>query len=188
MEGPDDLAATVRRLEARVQSLENLYGLIDLLALPGLLAGGAARIFDSTQAADSIPGQAPGFYGKEVDGRGLALRWTRFPEPGVLDIAVLVGMRFQLRLRVLHTPHINGPGDLAVSTADGDPLVFEEMDAPDQGVLEFSTRINPTQTGLIRLHLSSRAPLTTSSADTRKLGLPFVQLRSTPCLQIPAAD
>jgi len=187
MEGPEDLADAVRRLEARVQSLEALYGLVDLLALPGLLAGGAARIFDSTQAADTIPAQAAGFYGKEVDGRGVPIRWTRFPEPGVLDIAVLEGIPFLLRLRVLNQPHIQRSEDLDVRMADGRSLQFSDPESPEHGILAFETSINPERTGVLRLLLSSTSRLQAGAGDTRTLGLPFVELRSSPRLQITPA-
>jgi hypothetical protein len=185
MEDPNDLADAVARLEARVNRLESLYSLIDLLALPGLLAGGAARIFDSIQAADTIAAQAPGFYGKEMAGRGLAIRWTRFPEPGQLDIAVLGAIPFQLGLRVLHTPHIQSQDDIVVQTGDGEAIVFDTIDHLENGVLEFGAVITRSTTGVLRLCVGSRSHLEGSGGDTRLLGLPFVHLRSRPLLASP---
>ena len=187
MDDPEDLANVVRRLEARVQSLESLYGLIDLLSLPGLLAGGAMRIFDCTQSADGIAPQAVGFYGKETDGRGVPIRWTRYPQAGQLDIAVLKSIPFLLQLRVLHTPHVSNPADLNVSTADGERVVFDANSQLEDGVLEFSAVITPENTGLVRLALSSKTHLQGSGGDMRQLGLPFVQVRSSPFLQNPPA-
>lgn len=187
MADPEDLASTVRRLEARVQELEALYGLIDLLALPGLLAGGAARIFDSTQSADTIAGQASGFYGREAAGGGLAIRWTRFPEAGELDIAVLGSMPFALELQALHTPHIATAEDIEVRTSDGEVLAFNLVNQRENGVLEFGATLTRPNTGLVRLFISSTRALAGSGGDTRQLGLPFVKLRSRPLLATPAA-
>jgi len=187
MDSAEDLAEVVRRLEARVQSLESLYGLIDLLSLPGMLAGGAMRIFDCTQAADTIAAQAVGFYGKETDGRGLSIRWTRYPQAGQLDIAVLESMPFLLRLRVLHTPNLSGSSDLYVTKGDGEQVSFESVGQPDNGVLEFTAIVKPESTGLVRLSLSSKSCLQEAGGDARQLGLPFVQLRSSPLLHSPPA-
>jgi hypothetical protein len=188
MEEPNDLADAVRRLETRVQNLESLYSLIDLLALPGLLAGGAARIFDCVQSADTIAAQAVGFYGKEMASRGLAIRWTRFPDPGQLDIAVLGSIPFALELRVLHTPHVTTSDDVLVHTAEGEQISFESANHLENGVLEFVTVMTRPATGLLRLSLSSRSHLEGSGGDTRKLGLPFVHLRSHPHLATPPPE
>lgn len=188
MDGSNDLSDEVRRLEARVRHLESLYGLIDLLALPGLLAGGAARIFDCTQTAETIAAQAAGFYGKELDGRGLAIRWTRFPQPGLLDVAVIASIPFTIELQALHTPHIRTADDLDVGLPDGQRLVFELTNRLDNGVIEFGAVLTPVTTGVLRLSLSSANHLQGSGGDTRKLGLPFVQLRARPNLPMTSAS
>jgi hypothetical protein len=182
MENPTELANTVQRLEARVHALESLYGLIDLLALPGLLAGGAARIFDSLQTADTIAAQAPGFYGREAAGRGLSIRWTRFPDPGRLDIAVLASIPFRVELRVLHMPHVSTEDDVVLLTAEGERIAFDTVNHLDNGVIEFGCLVTKSETGLLTLMASSRTPLEGSGGDTRQLGLPFVHLRSRPNL------
>jgi hypothetical protein len=173
---------TVQRLEARVHALESLYGLVDLLALPGLLAGGAARIFDSLQTAETIAAQAPGFYGKEDTGRGFSIRWTRFPEPARLDIAVLGSIPFRVELQVLHMPHVTSVDDIVLVTSEGDRISFDKVDYLDNGVVEFGCLITSPNTGLLSLLASSRSPLETSEGDSRQLGLPFVHLRSRPNL------
>jgi hypothetical protein len=182
MEVSKDLTDTVQRLEARVQALESLYSLVDLLALPGLLAGGAARIFDSLQTAETIAAQAPGFYGREAGGRGFSIRWTRFPNPGRLDIAVLGSIPFRVELRVLHMPHVSTQDDIVMLTSEGDRIAFDTINHLDDGVLEFGCLITRPNTGLLSLFASSRAPLESSGGDSRLLGLPFVHLRSRPNL------
>jgi hypothetical protein len=184
MDGPDDLATKVRRLEARVDHLESLYGLIDLLALPGLLAGGAMRIFDCTQTAETVSAQATGFYGRELAGGGLAIRWTQFPQPALLDIAVIAAIPFAIQLQVLNTPHIQNPADLDVTLPDGARLAFELNRRLENGVIEFVAAVTAPTTGVLRLALSSTSHLQGSGGDTRKLGLPFVQLRSRPRLSM----
>ncbi len=188
MEMPQDLPDTLQRLEARVQALESLYGLVDLLALPGLLAGGAARIFDTTQTAETIAADAPGFYGKEPAGRGFSIRWTRFPDPGRLDIAVLESIPFKVALRVLHMPHVSTEEDIVLLTSEGEPIAFDTVSHLDDGVIEFGCVITRPATGLLGLSASSRTPLERSDGDTRLLGLPFVQLRSRPNLAFFATE
>jgi hypothetical protein len=188
METPTSLMETVQRLEARVQALESLYGLVDLLALPGLLAGGAARIFDSVQTAETIAAQAPGFYGRETAGRGLSIRWTRFPEPGRLDIAVLASIPFRVELRVLHMPHVGTEDDVVLVTSEGEPITFDTVNHLDNGLIEFGALITRPNTGLLSLLASSRIPLESSGGDARQLGLPFVHLRSRPNLAFFATE
>ena len=182
MEGPTDLMETVQRLEARVQALESLYGLVDLLALPGLLAGGAGRIFDSLQTAETIAPQAPGFYGKEDTGRGFSIRWTRYPEPARLDIAVLESIPFRVELQVLHMPHVSTVEDIVLLTSEGETISFDTVEHYENGVVEFGGLITSPRTGLLSLMVSSRTPLAGSEGDSRQLGLPFVHLRSRPDL------
>lgn len=182
MGGPDEITDRLGALEERIQSLEALYGLIDLLALPGMLVGGASHVFDATQSADTIPAQASGFYAKEVAGGGLPIRWTRFPEPGAVNIAVLGTIPFRIELRVLHTPHVAAAEDLDVVTSEGERIVFEPASYLGGGVLEFSGVAAPRQTGLLSLSLSSTRCLEAAAGESRKLGLPFVQLRSRPNL------
>jgi hypothetical protein len=182
MESPTDLMETVQRLEARIEALESLYGLVDLLALPGLLAGGAARIFDSVQTAETIAVQAPGFYGREASGNGFSIRWTRFPDPARLDIAVLGSIPFRVELRVLHTPHVSTEDDVILLTSEGNRITFDTVDHLDEGVIEFGCLITSPNTGLLSLFLSSRTSLEGSGGDSRQLGLPFLQLRSRPNL------
>ncbi len=182
MTNPEDLADAVERLEARVQELEAHHRLIDLLALPGLLAGAAARIFDCIQSAETIPAEAAGFYGREIAGGGVNIRWTRFPDAGRLDIAVIGSIPFVLELRALHTPHVRSPMDIIVKTDEGEEIEFDAVQPLDNGVLEFVTVLTRPTTGVLRLSVTSRAHLEGSGGDTRKLGLPFVQLRSRPQL------
>ena len=182
MTNPEDLADTVKRLEARVQELEAHYRLIDLLALPGLLAGGAARVFDCIQSADTIPSEAPGFYGREIAGGGVSIRWTRFPDPARLDIAVIGSIPFVLELRALHTPHVRSPMDIVVTTDEGEEIEFDAVQPLENGVLEFVTVLTRPNTGVVRLLVTTRTHLEGSGGDTRRLGLPFVQLRSRPQL------
>ena len=182
MTDSEDLADTVKRLEARVQELEAHHRLIDLLALPGLLAGGAARIFDCIQSAETIPAEAAGFYGREVAGGGVSIRWTRFPDAGRLDIAVIGSIPFVLELRALHTPHVRSPMDIIVRTDDGEEIDFDAVQPLEDGVLEFVTVVTRPNTGVLRLSLTTRAHLEGSGGDTRKLGLPFVRFRSRPQL------
>lgn len=184
MDGPDDLATRIRRLEARVDHLESLYGLIDLLGLPGLLAGGAMRIFDCTQTAETIAAHATGFYGRELAGGGLAIRWTQFPRPALLDIAVIAAIPFAIHLQVLNTPHVGRPADLDVTLPDGARLAFELTRRLENGVIEFGAVVTAPATGVLRLALSSATHLQGSGADTRMLGLPFVQLRAHPQLSM----
>ena len=188
METPDDLIETIRRLEARVHALESLYGLVDLLALPGLLAGGAARIFDSVQTAETIAAQAPGFYGREAAGRGLSIRWSRYPDPGRLDIAVLGSIPFRIELRVLHMPHVSSQEDVVLMTSEGERIAFDTVNHLDNGLIEFGCLLTRPDTGLLSLLISSRTPLEGSGGDTRQLGLPFVQLRSRPNLAFFAPE
>ena len=188
MEVPQDLPDTLQRLEARVQALESLYGLVDLLALPGLLAGGAARIFDTIQTAETISDQAPGFYGKEATGRGFSIRWTRFPDPGRLDIAVLGSIPFRVELRVLHTPHMSTEDDIVMLTTEGERIAFDTVEHLDEGVIQFGCLVTPSATGLLGLFASSRTPLQGSGGDTRLLGLPFVHLRSRPNLAFSPSE
>jgi hypothetical protein len=188
VENPTDLKETVQRLEARVQALESLYGLVDLLALPGLLAGGAVRIFDSLQTAETIAAQAPGFYGREAAGRGVTIRWTRFPEPARLDIAVLGSIPFRIELAVLHTPHVSTADDVVLLTSDGERIAFDQTNPSENGLIEFGCLITRPDTGLLSLFVSSRTSLEGSGGDSRQLGLPFVHLRSRPHLTLPATD
>jgi hypothetical protein len=182
MESQTDLMETVQRLEARVQALESLYGLVDLLALPGLLAGGAARIFDSLQTAQTIADQATGFYGKEDTGRGFSIRWTRFPEPARLDIAVLGSIPFRVELQVLHMPHVSTVDDIILLTSEGERVTFDTVEHFENGVVEFGGLVTSPNTGLLSLLASSRTPLDGTEGDSRRLGLPFVHLRSRPNL------
>jgi hypothetical protein len=182
METPTDLMEAVQRLEARVKALESLYGLVDLLAIPGLLAGGAAKIFDSLQTAETIAAQAPGFYGREAAGRGLSIRWTRFPEPARLDIAVLGSIPFLVELRVLHMPHVSTQDDVVLLTAEGERIAFDRVEHFDSGVIDFGCLVTRPNTGLLSLLASSRTSLKGSAGDSRQLGLPFVHLRSRPNL------
>jgi hypothetical protein len=188
MESPTDLMETVQRLEARIDALESLYGLVDLLALPGLLAGGAARIFDSVQTADTIAAQAPGFYGKEATGHGFSIRWTRFPEPARLEIAVLGSIPFRVDLQVLHMPHVSTTDDIVVLTSEGEHINFDIINHLDNGVIEFGCLITRPDTGLLSILVSSRTPLNALEGDSRQLGLPFVQLRSRPNLAFFATE
>ncbi len=180
MGGPDESADALARLEERVRNLEALYGLIDLLALPGLLMSGAARVFDATQSAETIPAQATGFYAREVAGGGVAIRWTKFPQPGLLDLAVLASIPFLLELRALNTPHVRSADDLEVVTSEGDRIAFDPASYLGDGVLQFSGILLPRSTGLLRLSLNSTSCLEGGAGESRKLGLPFVQLRSRP--------
>lgn len=175
-------------LERRLRRLEAICGLVDLLALPGLLAGGASRIFDCTQTAETLWPQAEGFFGKEAVGSNLVIRWTRFPAPGLVDIAVIEGLPFVLELHVLHTPHVSEAADLAISDADGEPIAFQGAGHRGNGVLKFVATIPPRPTGIVRLCLSSKIYLQGSGTDTRQLGLPFVQLRGRPDLSSFASD
>ncbi|MEO7027291.1 MAG: hypothetical protein ABI056_07025 [Caulobacteraceae bacterium] len=175
-------------LERRLRRLEAVYGLVDLLALPGLLAGGASRIFDCTQTSETLWPQAEGFYGKEAVGSDLVIRWTRFPAPGRVDIAVFEGLAFVLELHVLHMPHVAEAADLAISDADGEPIAFESAGNRGNGVLKFIATLPPRATGIVRLFLSSKTYLQGSGTDIRQLGLPFVQLRGRPDLSSFASD
>ena len=188
MDNPTDLTETVQRLEARVHALEALYGLVDLLALPGLLAGGASRIFDSLQTAETIAAQAPGFYGKEATGQGFSIRWTRFPDPARLEIAVLGSIPFRVELQVLHTPHVSTVDDVDLRTSEGERITFDVVNHLDNGVIEFSGLITSPTTGLVTLLASSRTPLDGSEGDSRQLGLPFVHLRARPNLAFFASE
>lgn len=188
MESPEDLMGVVQRLEARIQALESLYGLVDLLAVPGLLAGGAARIFDSLQSAETMAAQTPGFYGKEAAGRGVTIRWTRYPDPGNLNVAVIGGIPFSLALRTLHMPHVGSGDDVVLTTSEGERIVFDTVDHLENGVIELGAVIVRPATGLLRLSVTSRAPLDGSGGDTRQLGLPFIQLHARPKLAISATE
>jgi hypothetical protein len=179
MGGPDESAAALTALEERVRNLEALYGLIDLLALPGLLMSGAAQVFDATQSAETIPAQATGFYAKEVTSGGVALRWTKFPQPGLLDVAVLATIPFVLELRALNTPHVQSADDLEIVTSEGDRIAFGPASYLGNGVLQFSGVLLPKSTGLLRLSISSTTCLE-GAGDWRKLGLPYVQMRCRP--------
>jgi len=188
MELPKDLTDTLQRLEARVQALESMYGLVDLLALPGLLAGGAAQIFDTTQTADTIAAQAPGFYGREADARGFSIRWTRFPEAGRLEVAVLGSIPFRIELQVLSMPHVSTEDDIVLLTSEGERIAFDTINHRENGVIEFGGLLTRPGTGLLSLFASSRTSLESSGGDARILGLPFVQLRSRPNLAFFATE
>ncbi len=58
----------------------------------------------------------------------------------------------------------------------------------DNGVIEFGAVLTPVTTGVLRLSLSSANHLQGSGGDTRKLGLPFVQLRARPNLPMTSAS
>lgn len=171
-------AASIADLEARVRRLEALYAVVDLLALPGMLTGGAARLFDARQTADTLPDRATGFFPKESARRDLAIRWTRFPEPGELAAPVFQGFPFQVELAVLAMPHISAAEDVGLRF-DGETLALSPPVARG-AVLTFAAEFVPARNGLVVVQLTSRAPLPTAASDQRQLGLPFVSLRTRP--------
>ena len=122
MSEPSDIIA---ELELRVRRLEALYDVIDLLALPGMLAGGAARLFDARQTADTLPDRAEGFFPKESARRDLSIRWTRYPEPGAFSAPVLKSFPFRAQLAVLSMPHIAAAADVSLSL-DGETVALSE--------------------------------------------------------------
>ncbi len=181
----NDTPSPLADLEARVRRLEALYGVIDLLALPGMLAGGAASMFDARQSAESLPDRAIGFFPKESAGRGLTIRWTRYPDAGELAAPILQGFPFRLELAVLPMPHVSRADDIVLAL-DGEEIA---LGAARQlgATLVFAAEFMPARSGLARVALASRAPLQAAGGDTRQLGLPFVSLRTWPDIASAAA-
>lgn len=169
-------------LRERVRRLEGLYSLIDLLGLPGLLAGGAARIFDTLQKADQIGDQTAGFYPLERTADGVHLRWTRFPNPAQLPIPVLQGYPFRVELSVLRMPHIRSGEDLVFEIDELGPITLRESDDADPGAALFVGAFMSDKSGLMTASLTSRTYLESAGADQRRLGVPLVSLRTFPSL------
>jgi hypothetical protein len=181
MTEPQDLAGVLEALDQRIRRLETLYGVVDLLGLPGLLAGGAASIFDLTQTASTLGDQTPGFFPRESSSGGVAIRWTRFPEPAQLAVPALEGYPFRLELTALRMPHIQEGDDVALSLSDIGEVPLGALMA-DEGVSVFTGEFTSARSGLLTASLTSRTCLTTGGADSRRLGLPFVSLRTFPLL------
>lgn len=175
-------------LQERVLRLEGLYSVIDLLGLPGLLAGGAAKVFDTTQTAESLGDQAQGFFPKERTVDGLPIRWTRHPEAADLCIPALEGYPFRLELTVLSMPHIQAADDLVLTLSDVGPVVFGSPVAVDSGATVFIGEFTSSKSGLLTASITSRTYLESAGKEHRHLGVPFVSLRSFPFLPAGVGD
>ncbi len=181
----EDVVADLRE---RVLRLESLYSVIDLLGLPGLLAGGAATVFDTTQTADSLGDQTPGLFPRERTPDGLALRWTRHPAPAELCVPALQGYPFRLELTVLRMPHIQNADDVELTLFEFGPVVFGPPVPRDRSAVVFSAEFISNKSGLLPAQLTSRTHLDVVGEEERHLGLPFVSLRSFPSLPgVPGA-
>ncbi len=167
-------------LRERVRRLEGLYSLIDLLGLPGLLAGGAAKIFDTLQKADQIGEQSAGFFPLERTAEGVHLRWTRYPRPAELPVPVLQGYPFRVELSVLRMPHIRTGADLLFELQELGPIPLRESDQADPGSTLFVGAFTSGKSGLMTASLTSRTYLESAGADSRRLGVPLVSLRTFP--------
>lgn len=186
-DGEQDVDA-ISDLRERVLRLEGLYSVIDLLALPGLLAGGAAKVFDTTQTADTLGDQIPGFYPKERTADGLPLRWTRHPEPADLCIPTLEGYPFRVELTVLRMPHIQTAEDVMLNLSEVGPLALGPPAPRDFGAAMFAGEFIAAKSGLLTASITSRTYLEGAGAEQRRLGLPFVSLRTFPFLHGVAGD
>lgn len=170
--------AIIADLQARVARLEGLYNLIDLLGLPGLLAGGAAKVFDTTQTANSLGDQALGFFPEERTGDGLTIRWTKYPEAGELSVPALPGYPFRLELTVLSMPHVQTARDVVLTVSEFGPVSLGEPVSKGSGAAIFSGEFISSKGGLLTATITSRTSLRPSGGDQRRLGVPFVSLRS----------
>ncbi len=175
-------ADIISDLRERVLRLEGLYSIIDLLGLPGLLSGGAAKIFDTVQTAATLGDQTPGFYPRETTSGGLPLRWTRYPEPAELAVPVLEGYPFRLELSTLAMPHIQAAEDIELSLSEVGPIVFAGPKSAASGVFVFVGDFVAPKSGLLTASLTSRTHLGGAGSEQRRLGAPFVSLRSFPVL------
>jgi len=176
----DELSATVARLTERVATLERLAELVDLLALPGMLAGGAAQLFTSGFDAVDVPNGLAGVYPLERNAKGLPFRWFSFPGRFELRVPVIAGISSVVTIDTLDMAHLP---DLAAFTFGAAPDVVVTplaLDHLDGGLLSMRARVEAPTTRLAAIALGSRAGLETGGRDARSLGLPFVKARYRP--------
>lgn len=176
----EDLPATVARLEQRVATLERLAELVDLLALPGMLAGGAAQIFTSGFDAVDVPNGLSGVFPLERNGKGLPFRWFAFPGRFDLRVPVIAGISSVVKIVTLDMAHLDGPSAFIFEAAEDVVVTPLGLDHLDGGLLAMQARVEAPTTRLAAVAIGSRAGLETGGRDARSLGLPFVKAQYRP--------
>lgn len=176
----DGWPAAVARLEERVATLERLAGLVDLLALPAMLANGAAQIFTSGFEAADIPNEVPGVFPLERNDAGVAFRWLAFPERFELRVPVIADIASVVRLFTLDMAHLPDLDAFTFHAADDVAVTPVGLERLKGGLIAVQARVSAPTTRLAAVSVGCRTGLETGGRDARSLGLPFVKAQYRP--------